>query len=44
MNERTVDAESKLMRQREILRQNGDDLIEAQSKAADFEDRLIQTE
>ena len=44
LNERKIDAECQLQRQREILHQNGDELIEAQSKTADFEDRLIQTE
>ena len=34
----------KLDRQREVLRQNGQELVETQSKVADLEDRLIQTE
>ena len=34
----------KLTRQRDVLRQNGQELVEAQSKAADLEERLIQTE
>ena len=31
----------KLDRQREVLRQNGQELVETQSKVADLEDRLI---
>jgi hypothetical protein len=38
------EVEEKLQRQREVLRQNGQELIEAQSKVADCEERLIQTE
>ena len=34
----------KLERQREVLRNNGQELVETQSKVADLEDRLIQTE
>lgn len=38
------EVEEKLQRQREVLRQNGQELIEAQSKVADCEERIIQTE
>ena len=38
------EALEKLTRQRDVLRQNGQELVEAQSKAADLEERLIQTE
>lgn len=38
------DASERLERQRDVLRQNGQELVEAQSKAADLEERLIQTE
>ena len=33
-----------LARQRDVLRQTGVELVEAQSQSADFEERLIQTE
>ena len=35
------EAMEKLTRQRDVLRQNGQELVEAQSKAADLEERLI---
>ena len=38
------DASERLERQRDVLRPNGQELVEAQSKAADLEERLIQTE
>lgn len=42
--EETRDIKQTLERQREVLRQNGQELVETQSKAADLEDRLTQTE
>jgi len=39
-----AEANGKLGRQREILRQNGQELVETQSKAADLEEKLVQTE
>ena len=38
------ETEDKLHRQREVLRVNGQELVEAQSKVADSEEKLIQTE
>ena len=40
----TKEVNEKLERQRDVLRQNGQELVETQSKLADLEDRLIQTE
>lgn len=44
MSQETKETNDKLNRQREVLRQNGQELVEAQSKVADLDDRLIQTE
>lgn len=43
-NTQRKDIEDKLQRQREVLRQNGQELVESQSRVADCEERLIQTE
>ena len=40
----TKEAKQTLDRQREVLRQNGQELVETQSKAADLEEKLVQTE
>jgi len=37
-------ATEKLNRQRDVLRQNGLDLVEAQSRAADLDEKLMLTE
>ena len=37
----TKEVNDKLDRQRDVLRQNGQELVETQSKLADQEDRLI---
>ena len=39
-----LEANEKLGRQRDVLRQNGQELVETQSKVADLEDKLLQTE
>ena len=44
MFESKREAEEKLQRQRDVLRQNGQELVEAQSRVADSEEKLIQTE
>ena len=38
------EALAKLQRQRDVLRQSGEELVEAQSKAADLDEKLVQTE
>ena len=38
------ESEQRLNRQRDILRQNGQELVDAQSQVADLEEKLLQTE